>query len=288
MRPRLTCWNKQRYRSVLTGLVACLIGIGSPSCGSWSGNPPSSKIQTGITPAVEKQGTVEIVVQGTGTTLKLANNTLSVIDKGGKAGGQIILTSAQLVLSDIVVRRDPSDLTPRPRLSGPFVLDLLTNTITPKPEKLTLPEGEYKDITLQLYKQTGGSVQLTGTYITPNQKSSSLRITLDADDTLSLMKEAQAKVIQVTSGSSQQIALTFQLDQWFNFNGKDADLSHINGQDMTIDAAATGDNRKLRDAFLTNVKAASDFDKITTPSDNKDGKDTKDQDDQDDDNRGRR
>lgn len=251
----------------------CLLVLGSPSCGSWSGNPPSSKVETGTTAPVEKQGTVEIVIQGTGTSLRVLNNTLTVTDKNGKAGGQVILSSAQLVLSDIAVRRDTTDLAALPRLAGPFAIDLLTNVITPQPDKLTLPEGAYKDISLQLYKQTGGSVQLTGTYIAPNQKSSYIKIVLDADDRISLMKEAQTKVIQVTSGTNEQIAVTFQLDQWFNFSGKEMDLSNATGQDITIDATAAGDNRKLRDAFLSNVKAAADFDKYKVPSDNKDDKD---------------
>ncbi|WP_141734150.1 hypothetical protein [Oligoflexus tunisiensis] len=272
---RLKLRNQAWYRPVLPGLVACLCVFGSPSCGSWSGNPPSSKIQTGTTTPVEKQGTVEIVIQGTGTTLRILDKTLAVTDKNGKSAGQIVLGSVQLVMSDIVVRRDRSDTGTGPRLAGPFVLDLLTNSISPKPEKLTLPEGEYKDISLQLYKQSGGSVQLVGTYVAANDKTSNLKITLDADDSISLMKDAQAKVIQVTAGSNQQIALTFQMDKWFNFSGKDADFAAAAGQDIVIDASAAGDNKKLRDAFLSNVKAAADFDKVNGIPDNKDKGDNK-------------
>jgi len=278
---KIKLWSNGRHRPVLSGLCACLVGLGSPSCGSWSGNPPSSKVQTGTTAPVEKQGTVEIVIQGTNTSLRLINNKLSVVDKSGKAAGQIELSSVQLMIADITVRRDASDLTTRPKLAGPFVLDLLTNTITPTPDKLTLPEGDYKDISFQLYKQAGGSVQLKGVYTAANMKTSNIKITLDADDQISLMKEAQARIIQVASASNQQVAISFQLDQWFNFNGKDTDLTSATGADLTIDTTATGDGKKLRDAFLSNVKTATDFGKYEVPAPSTDvpKKDDKDDDD---------
>jgi hypothetical protein len=231
-------------------------------------------VQTGTAPGAptEKQGTVEIVLQGAGsnTSLKLLDKSLAVTDKNGKPAGQITLDSVQIVLSDITIRRDRSDLTTRPRLAGPFVLDLLTNTISPQPGSITLPEGDYKDISLNLYQKAGGSVQLLGTYTNATQKVSSLKIMLDAEDQISLMNET--KVIQVTSGSTQQIAVSFKLNQWFDFSGKDADLSHATGQSILIDASAAGEGRKLRDAFLSNVKAAAEFDKFTGTSDSKDKK----------------
>jgi hypothetical protein len=270
--PRLKRGTFSCLRPILSGLVACCIGIGSPSCGSWGGNPPSSKVQTGTTAPVEKQGTVEIILQGSGTNLLLLDKSLAVVDKNGKAAGKITLDSVQLVLSDITVRRSRSDQTPTPRLAGPFVLDLLTNSISPQPEKLLLPEGEYKDISLNLYQKSGGSVQLKGTYVNANQKTSSLRITLDAEDQISLLKDGATQGIQVTADSSQQIAITFKLDQWFNFKDKDADLSHATGQDIVIDASATGESQKLRNAFLSNVKAAADFDKVTAATEDKNDK----------------
>jgi acylphosphatase len=267
-RPKLR--NPAWYRPVLHGLVVCLGVFGSPSCGSWSGNPPSSKVQTGTTAPVEKQGTVEIILQGTGTSL--LNKSLKVTDKNGKSSGEVVLDSVQLVLSDISLRRDSSD-TAAPKLSGPFVLDLMSNTITPKPALLTLPEGVYKDISLQLYKQNGGSVQLLGTWQASNNSSASLKIALDADDAIALTKEATT--IEVTHGSYQQIAITFALDKWFDFSGKNADLSSANAQDIVIDATAAGDSKNLRDAFLSNVKAATDFDKVADIQDNNTDKDKK-------------
>jgi hypothetical protein len=248
-------------RPALSGVVASCIVLGSPSCGSWSGNPPSSKVQTGRAVPPEKQGTVEIVLQGSGASLKLLNKSLAVTDKNGKPAGQITLSSVRIVLSDIVVRKDRTDLTARPSLAGPFVLDLMTNSLTPQPDKLTLPEGTYKDIALNLYQKAGGSVELIGTYVNATQKTSSVKITLDAADQLSLMNDSS--MIQVASGTNQQIAVTFKLDQWFNFTGKDADLSNATGQDISIEGTTTGETRKLRDAFLSNVKAAAGFDKFT-------------------------
>jgi hypothetical protein len=226
-------------------------------------------VQTGTTAPVEKQGTVEIVLQGAGTTLRLLDKSLSVTDKNGKAAGRINLDSVQLVLSDITVRRDRSDQTARPKLAGPFSINLLSNTITPQPDKLTLPEGDYKDISLNLYQKAGGSVQLIGTYTNASQKVSKLKVMLDAEDQISLMNDTQAKIIQVASGMNQQIAITFKMDQWFNFAGKDADLSNATGQEIVIDATAAGEGRKLRDAFLSNVKTAAEFDKFSGTSDSK-------------------
>ncbi|HET9241684.1 MAG TPA: hypothetical protein VFO10_30735 [Oligoflexus sp.] len=248
-------------RPALSGVVASCIVLGSPSCGSWSGNPPSSKVQTGTIAPPEKQGTVEIVLQGSGASLRLLDKSLAVTDKNGKPAGQVTLSSARIVLSDIVVRSDRSDATARPSLAGPFVLDLMNNSMSPQPDKLTLPEGTYKDIALNLYQKAGGSVQLIGTYVNATQKTSTLKITLDAADQLSLMNDSS--LIQVSSGTNQQIAVTFKLDQWFNFTGKDADLSNATGQDIIIEGGMTGETRKLRDAFLGNVKAAASFDKFT-------------------------
>jgi hypothetical protein len=262
--PRLKTLKMSWLRPALSGVVASCIVLGSPSCGSWSGNPPSSKVQTGTTAPPEKQGTVEIVLQGSGASLKLLDKSLAVTDKNGRPAGQITLSSARIVLSDIVVRRDRTDVTARPSLAGPFVLDLITNTLAPQPDKLTLPEGTYKDIALNLYQKSGGSVQLIGTYVNASQRTSTLRITLDAADQLSLMNDSS--LIQVTSGTNQQIAVTFKLDQWFNFTGKDADLSNATGQDILIEGNMTGETRKLRDAFLSNVKAAAGFDKFTAES----------------------
>lgn len=269
--PRITTLIMSWLRPALSGVVASCIVFGSPSCGSWSGNPPSSKVQTGTTVPPEKQGTVEIVLRGSSASLKLLDKPLAVTDKNGKPAGQITLSSVRMVLSDIVVRRDRTDLTARPSLAGPFVLDLMTNGITPQPDKLTLPEGIYKDIALNLYQKAGGSVQLIGSYVNATQKTSTVKITLDAADQLSLMNDIS--LIQVTSGTNQQIAVTFKLDQWFNFTGKEADFSNATGQDIIIEGNSTGETRKLRDAFLSNVKAAAGFDKFT--ADSATGKDEK-------------
>lgn len=269
--PRLTLVQKSWLRPALSGVVASCIVLGSPSCGSWSGNPPSSKVQTGTTVPPEKQGTVEIVLQGSGASLKLLDKSLAVTDKNGRPAGHVTLNSVRMVLSDIVVRRDRDDGTARPSLAGPFVLDLMTNSITPQPDKLTLPEGTYQDIALKLYQKAGGSVQLIGTYVSATQKTSSVKITLDAADQLSLMNGSSQ--IQVTSGTNQQIAVTFRVDQWFNFTGKDADLSNATGQDIVIEGSMTGETRKLRDAVLGNVKAAAGFDKYS--ADTAPGKDEK-------------
>lgn len=263
---KLKLWLDRKNRPILGGLVACLVALGSPSCGSWTGNPPRSQIQTRTTAAVEKQGTVEIFIHGTGTSLQLANKQLAVIDKSGKAAGQIEISSVQLTIAAISVGRATSDLTTSPKLTGPFVLDLLTNTITPTPDKLTLPKGDYKDISFQLYNQAGGSVHLKGTYTAPNRKTSPIKISLDADDQISLMKKAPSPIIQVSAGTNQQIAITFQLDQWFNFKGKDTDLTSVTDAELTIDRAATGEGKKLWDAFLNNVKTSIDFDKYQAPT----------------------
>lgn len=238
----------------------CLLLLGSPSCGSWSGNPPSAKVETVATGTVDKRGTVEVVLQGAGTTLRLLDNSLAVTDKNGQEAGKISLKSAQLVLDGITIRKDKTD-TAQPSLNGPFLLDLMSNTVSPALPALTLPVGSYKDISMRLTQApgVGGSLLLTGTYIASNQTSSYVKIQLDVTDEISFMKTDDSKVIKVTDGANAQVIVRFQLGKWFNFKGKDLDLSAFVGKDLTIDNSTKASDQKLRTLFLSNVKTATDF-----------------------------
>jgi hypothetical protein len=50
-----------------------------------------------------------------------------------------------------------------------------------------------------------------------------------------------------------------------NFDGKDKDLTRLEGADFTIDRAATGAGKKLWDVFLSKVKTTIAFDKYQAP-----------------------
>ncbi len=266
--PRLILKSRWDMPQTLGSLLGCLLLLISPSCGSWSGNPPSNQV---ITESADgSQGTIDLTIQGLGTSTQLADGFVTVIDKQGDVAGRLILSAARLALGSIRIRNDQRDESNRALLQGPFIVDLLTSSVTPSLSRLALPEGQYKDISLryrQLEKASinandplkGNSLLITGTYIDKNSNASSVSIALNVDDEISLMKEAQTKSIDVQSGINQQIIIAFRMDQWFDFSGLEADFSSFSGKDINISSEFKGQYQKIQEALLSNIKGGADF-----------------------------
>lgn len=132
-----------RYVQLLVK-VSLLVG-----CGTWLGNPPDK----------EGDGPKKNQLESEAVTLiftALEERTFDVTDRNGNVIAQVTLQENRHVLKDVYLYADtkPSE----PAFQGPYVLDLLTGEVTPKPQSKDLQVGVYKTASITGHVLQAGEI----------------------------------------------------------------------------------------------------------------------------------
>lgn len=222
-------------------------------------------------------------------TMSRTSVTISVKDTTGAHIGDLTLTSARLGLSEIKfdMQDAPSD-SGESQFQGPYIVDLLANSISPSLGTQVITPGIYDQIRLKLDKiETGdtdatgapllgatdplldNSIYLEGTYTGTTASGpvtdASFSLTFDLDENFELNAPDVANGFSVT-GTGETIIIAFRLISWFAFedtsvNDKGVDLSDVtlSSGAIVLDKNSAGTNQDIRSVIRSAIKASAKF-----------------------------
>lgn len=255
--------QKPGRRSLLSLVLVISLG---PGCGTWIGNPPKDTPQ----PA---SGRIALAIAGTTTALRTAA-TIPVIGKAGEVAGTFELTEARISLRDIRLKLDAADQSERETFEGPYIADLVANTVTPSLSNITLPVGTYRHLSLRMHKLAKDdigdladddllvdqSLVMKGVYTPAQGQAIQLTIKLDASEEFTVqMPDPSNAGVDVKEGLSHQVIVAFRVNEWFDFQAQDHDLSDLSGSEVVIDDRADDVGSKLLDRIKNLVKDSARF-----------------------------
>ncbi len=250
------------HKKLLPGLLTFVV-----SCGTWLGNPKDPE-------KTQPQGNsnVTILFHGAGGVLALAPTKVTVIGKSGSSIGTLALTQAQIVLKEIRLDTDDSDVEEKQEFEGPFIVDLLNDRMRPDPGAISINAGTYRRIRMKLAKlnkdatvegdpMIGRSVSVQGTF-TPADGSASqiFALTLDLDEEFRIGKSGGTG-IPVIEGLTNPVVVAFNLSTWLNFTGAHADLSDLPVGPIILDKNADEMADEVRDSIKELIKRSAEFGK---------------------------
>ncbi len=250
------------------------------------------------------EGAVALTVQGTKTATVAAAATgrvrpsvavesvdISVLGDDGLEQGVITITEARVALKEIEFERPEDEDAEEAgvetedefEFEGPFVVDLLADTVTPELDFATLPAGEYEEIEFKIDKIEGdevaedgatplvdetdplfgNSIYIAGLYsgLTAEGTVTAVPFTLsyDIDESFELKAPGETAVtFLITEGEINPVIIAFRLNRWFDFSGAGADFSQIA---LTASGAIVLDNSQegIRDLVKENIENSADY-----------------------------
>ncbi len=276
--------NGNKFKSVyLLVLVSFL------SCGKNAGI-----LEPGMT-SLSFQGTQPRnlnVARGALASFVESNPSLSVIDRDGTQVGTLTLTDVRLALKEIKIKLADEDADSSSeqeeneniKFRGPYIIDLINNSVSPELPQIQLSSGIYKQIEVKLAKleesevsagdaMANKSIYLAGTY-TGSTASGSV-----TDMPFVLSFELEEEFFLTPSGDSSQgfaisetdpnpIIVAFRLSRWLAFNDtgvndKNVDFSEVavTGNRIELTEESNGKNQKIWEVIRRGIKFSADYGK---------------------------
>ena len=283
-------------------LIALALGAGSGGCGTTVGNPMVALEIQGTAPgtlsapiAFPSLARLTAPLYGPVSALasprrdsilsaaSAATIEVEVSDANGDPIGTLTLDTARLALEEITIETDDSE-TKDPDFPGPYIVNLVTNTVEPALGTIQLPAGTYKQIQLKLAKTEDGdvpssddlfkrSIYVEGTY--SGEAGGSTRtdipftMAFDLDEEFQLTPTGGTSAgISLAAGENATIIVAFRLNRWLRFNdgetnsdGLDFDNLSVGGGEIVLDEDASGDDEKIREVIKENIKISADYGK---------------------------
>lgn len=275
-------------------------------CGTSTGSYGTQLIFQGTAPG--SLGILKVSTYAATTSVAVA-----VVNKDGSANGTLTVTDARLALKEIKLKRDTTGLTDaektadaETKLTGPYLVNLLTNTVSPSLSTLDLASGNYKSIEFKLDKIEGDekdaagvplvaatdglfgkSIYLEGTFTgtTASGAVSAMPFTMSYDIDEELKLEG-TNLFALTQGGTANVIVAFRMPKWFLFSNTAVNDQNIDFRDITpvssridLNSSSSGNNQKNWQVIKDAVEASMDFGK-DSDGDGKLGK-TEDQNDDD-------
>jgi len=258
-------------------------------------------------------GAVTLAVQGTlpaGQTRTVGARAVSspiefpVTDSSGVEVGTLYLTETLVALDEIEFELPEEEIDTEEEIEqseeiefpGPFIVDLLANTVTPEIDTTEIVPGTYEKIELDLHKITGdeteedgttqlvetndplfgNSIYILGTYTGLTSSGSvtdmAFELSFDLDEEFELTGTGdQTGGLVIDEGIVNDIIIAFRLARWFQFDNGESnpdgvDFSQLvtvsdgeGGFEIILDESVTGDNEKIRQVIKENIKESADY-----------------------------
>lgn len=244
---------------------------------------------------------------------------LPVINPDSSKAGDLTLTKAWIVVRSIELERedddedddDQNDDDDEIEFVGPFVVNLLTNEVTPNLPELSLPRGRYDDIEIEYgplrsndrgvdgqplmdqFADLGSdySLYLEGQYTPVNGAVDEydFKLTYDEDDDFELSGLDASLGFDVDG--PVDLIVAFRMARWFRFDDDDTNDDNVNLENaITFDSEldrnvifldddeSLNDAQKVFDVIEENIEESADYGE----DDDDDGELGSDEDDDDD------
>lgn len=248
-----------------------------PGCGTWIGNPEDEKKPETTTNANVTLVTMQF--QGTDPLLNLTTAT-SVTVKGNTAegSGTLSLTEAYVVLDEIVLKKKEGQA--KNSFKGPFILDLISNSVSPDLQPIELESGAYNDVKIKIAKLETekfkgktpnpgiekNSIFLSGTFTSSGGQARPFKMVLPLDEEFSLSTSRSKETSTEVTGATSQVIMAFRLSKWFDFtngklNEKKLDFASITSSTIDINENSAETPKKLGETIKEMVKYSARFGK---------------------------
>ncbi len=255
-------------------------------CGTTTGNYVTQLLIQGTKP-----GSLSAVRRA--ITLQSSSVAISVKNKDGTAAGTLTLTDARLALKEIKFKRVETGLSQTEidgddeiKLTGPYVVDLLTDTMTPALPNLALAVGSYSSIELKLDKIEGDEKDATGAQLISNSDSlfgksiflegtytgtTASGLVTDTPFTLSFKIDEELKytgtnAFPVAAGQNNNIVIAFRLVKWLAFDNLTVNDKGVDFRDVVVSSgridlsdASSGNNEKVWQVIRDGVEKSADY-----------------------------
>lgn len=258
----------------------------------------------------EGQGRVDLAIQSTAPAGSSAspsraissNMEIPVTDSLGTQIGTIKLTEALVALKEIELELAEAEADTLEEIEqnseiefeGPYIVNLLTDTITPSLDSVDLLPGNYDEIELDLdsiggeeedtdgnqlvdpsHPLFGNSIYLNGSYTgaTAGGDVTDIPFTYEYD----LDKEFELTGSSDTSegffideGAVNNIIIAFRLVRWFDFSNSETNSDNYDFSSLVVstsgsepfillDKTAEGANKNLREVIEKNIEESADY-----------------------------
>jgi len=227
---------------------------------------------------------------------------LPVKDVNGLQIGTLTLTDARVALKDIELESEDENEGEDLELDfpGPFVVDLIHNTVIPAQDTVIVDSGRYTQIEIKLDKIEGdeddeggiqlvdpsdplfgNSIYLEGTYTGATDSGSVTSVpfilSFDFNETFELSGVGDSAVGFIAEeGVVNPIIIAFRLARWFSFSDTETNpdgvdfnlltvLQDTSGQPIIILDEKAGDtsdaNKEIREVIEENIEESADYGK---------------------------
>ncbi len=163
--------------------------------------------------------------------------------------------------------------------SGPFLVDLLTNTMTPDASSLSAPAGLYKEVELSVHKVededavTLGidenhdlykkSIVVKGIYTPTAGSAVNFMMSYELSEEFKLAGSSGASII---AGQLNDIVIAFRMASWFDFANAESNpdqlgFASLPAGDIVLEEGSDEISKQIRDIIKDNIKSSADFGK---------------------------
>ncbi len=261
-------------------LMAMILLIAMTGCGTWIGNPSDGDDDDNPD---EDTAKVNLDIQGSDPDFSLLADQIGVTDDQGASIGSLILIDARIVVSSITIKSTQVQNDEKTVFAGPFLVDLLNNTVFPIPDEIEIKGGEYSDIELTLYpigeneiesldlaaddKLVGNNIALSGSFVTGGGGEQEFEMQYNVSETISLSEQNEiSNKLSISINEVNSIILAFRLGEWGQFhnrsrNGQGTHFGKMGSGPIRLNESATGEAAELRTMLKNNVLSSGKYGK---------------------------
>jgi hypothetical protein len=218
--------------------------------------------------------------------------TLCVINSTSAEIGTLNLTKAQISLKEIKlimgdaneegeqeheegeqVNEEVEEENETVDFEGPYIVDLIADTVSPSPGDAEIPVGVYNQIEGMLNTDNGisgnSSIYLEGTYTGETGSgpvtNMPFYLSFALDDNFQLTGAGDDAVGFTVDGVEDQIIIAFRLNKWFRFDDLQTNSENVNFSDVVPAGGKiqliinSGDTDPICEVIVSNIQSSGDF-----------------------------
>jgi len=279
--------------SALTTAIGLIFGLTFSGCGEEGETTPTTLTNpAGYSQSNDSSITLKLLGDA---PVALTTATIDVTDKDGVVIGALVLDNAQLSMDKIKLKMEGEDELnlqdesesestntedeEEREFKGPFLVDLIANTVTPTPPEAKVPAGDYKEIELSVHKiededladltmdkndtMYKRSIYVSGIYTPTGGSAVNFSMSYELSEEYKL---SGSNAFSIGSGLVNDLVIAFRLPRWFVFDNAETNSDGLSFADLPVgDISLTEDSdeiaKKIRSIIKENIKLSADFGK---------------------------
>jgi hypothetical protein len=231
---------------------------------------------------------------GSLSSLNTGTKQVNVTDENGAVVGTIVLEEAYVALEEIEFENDQDELPENDpnneiEYEGPFLVDLINDTVTPSLGAVNIDAGLYSEIEMTLYpvgsdledesqefseaseSMSGRSIYLRGFYTGPSasgaQSNIPFEMSFDLDEEFEVEgSDLLNSGLSINVGETARVTVAFRLQQWFDFanaetnQGLSLSPSQITLDNGAVNLTENSSDPSIRELIKNNILFSADYD----------------------------